>query len=130
MAIYGANQTTRNIMNQELIFPGFMAFNYVAAGGTDEEKVYDIQTPYMDLEASRSVVNIGMTHIVDPSGNSASWSVEILNKEVVGDSDDPKSLRVHYKISTGGPHSNISVADVQISGLLFSGTAGSEVLFN
>ncbi|MDX1301021.1 hypothetical protein [Photobacterium sp.] len=124
-------------MNQRLHIGGFLAFSetlkgpYTWDGKTPRISIddsIDIQTPFVDLEEERTIVIANPIHLVDPQGTTASWGVKILSKEVVGDTDKPKILRIYFQVTTHGG-TTVSVDAINFFGMLFSGASGESVTF-
>jgi hypothetical protein len=82
----------------------------------------DVPTSAEVLNQRHCIATASLGHIIEAHGNSHRWGAEVLNLEIVGNHPGPKSLRVHFRVTTDGdPTAAVQV--VHLSGFILSGKA-------
>jgi len=104
-------------LQKPLVIGNFMSFNNVLENAQDF-CFYDIETDFLELDESRTIVNITPTQVLISNGGSFDWKIEYLDKEVIGGPNQPKKLRVHYSIKQ---FDSVKVKSLSFSGIIVAG---------
>jgi hypothetical protein len=121
---------------QNLQIGGMFIFNKVVGGhawggqaGQEKRKfTVEIQTPFVTLEKDRCIVNGTLMNFFNPdAGSNHRWGIQIEDKQVVGDSDKPKSIEVTYTLVTHGG-ARVAITSAQIWGMAFRGVGTQAML--
>lgn len=86
---------------------------------------FNLKTPYKKLDKDLCIVSVVPSHIVDPHGKSARFGAKLIGLEVVGDSNEEKTLRVRYKVWLHG-HNDVEMVALNINGIIVSGIKEDE----